>query len=119
MGEQGTYTGGCHCGRVRFGVRMQLERVLACNCSICSKTGSLLAFVPADQFTLLSGEDSLADYQFNQRKIHHLFCKNCGIRSFAHGADEQGKVMYAINVRALDDVDPTSFPVDFFDGKSL
>ncbi len=119
MGEQRTYTGGCHCGRVRFGVKMAIERVLACNCSICSKTGSLLAFVAADQFTLLSGEDSLEDYQFNQRRIHHLFCSNCGIRSFAHGADENGHVMYAINVRTLDDVDPLSFPVDTHDGRSL
>ena len=67
------YTGGCHCGKVRFEVDMDLKEVISCNCSMCAKRGSLLAFVPEENFTLLSGEDALTDYQFNKKVIHHLF----------------------------------------------
>ena len=36
-----TYTGGCHCGRVRYEVTTDLATVMECNCSHCSKRGML------------------------------------------------------------------------------
>jgi len=113
------YTGGCHCGKVRYEVEADLGRVFSCNCSICSKKGHLLSFVPAQQFKLLSGDDVLNEYQFNTRKIHHLFCRVCGIQSFARGTDRGGKATCAINVRCLDDVDLDSLNVTKVDGKRL
>jgi len=114
-----TYAGGCHCGNVRYDVTMELGEVMQCNCSICSKTGALLAFAPAAQFQLRSGEGRLSDYQFGKKRIHHLFCPTCGIRSFARGTGPDGKEMAAINVRCLDGVDATALPVKPFDGRSL
>jgi hypothetical protein len=114
-----TYTGGCHCGDVRFEVTAALESVATCNCSICSKTGSVMAFAPAEHFKLLAGEDSLTDYQFAKMKVHHVFCKRCGIRSFNHGTGGDGKAMYVVNVRCLDGIDYDGLPVKKYDGKSL
>ncbi len=111
--------GGCHCGRVRFDVTADLSSIIACNCSICQKTGSILAFVPEAQFKLVSGADDLVDYQFNKKVIHHLFCRVCGVRSFARGAAPDGRKMAAVNVRCLDDVDVTALNPKPFDGKSL
>ena len=91
--------------------------VLACNCSMCGRSGTLLIFVPADSFTLLSGEGELTDYQFGKKHIHHLFCKVCGIKSFARGQGKTGP-MVAVNTRCLDDVDPALLNVKNFDGKS-
>jgi hypothetical protein len=119
MAETRTYSGGCHCGQVRYAVTLELGPVLKCNCSICSKTGSLLAAVSPSQFELLSGSDRLSDYQFAKKNIHHLFCKDCGIRSFARGKGPGGKDMLVVNVRCLDDVDAESLPVTHFDGRSL
>jgi hypothetical protein len=34
-----TYTGGCHCGAVRFEVDVEEHRAVECNCSICTKKG--------------------------------------------------------------------------------
>jgi hypothetical protein len=118
MSELQSYQGGCHCGRVRYEVKMDLAGpVLACNCSMCGKVGSLLSFVPASQFTLRSGEDALTDYQFNKHVIHHVFCKVCGIKSFARAAKD-GQPMVAINTRCLDGVDVGTLKVQNFDGKS-
>lgn len=119
MSEVRTFRGGCHCGAVRYEVTMALEGVVACNCSICSKTGGLLAFAPRGQFKLLSGEDQLTDYLFNKHVIHHNFCKTCGVRSFAYGKNPRSGEMAAINVRCLDDVEVSALPVKHFDGKSL
>lgn len=112
------YQGGCHCGRVRYEVDFEIQNGLSCNCSICQKRGALLAFVPDRQFTLLSGENDLIDYQFAKKVIHHLFCKVCGVGSFAKGRDGQ-KMMYAINLRCLDNVDLDKVPVVKYDGRSL
>ena len=110
--------GGCHCGAIRYRVDIDLTKpVVQCNCSICGRTGTLLSFVPAEAFTLERGEESLTDYQFGKKSIHHLFCKVCGVRSFARGVGPKGP-MAAINTRCLDDVEATALPVRQFDGKS-
>jgi hypothetical protein len=119
MAETGTYQGGCHCGSVRYEAKADLGRVISCNCSICQKHGLLLTFTPADQFKLLAGADQLSDYQFGKKKIHHLFCRQCGVESFGRGAKPDGTEMIAINVRCLDGVDLDAVKPAPFDGKSL
>lgn len=119
MAETRTYDGGCHCGAVRYRVTLPLESAFVCNCSICSRAGTVLAPAPAAQFELLSGQDDLRDYQFGKKVIHHLFCGRCGIKSFARGKARDGSDMVAVNVRCLDGVDLAAIPVKPFDGKSL
>jgi len=116
----GAYKGGCHCGNVRYSVDIEaFEPVISCNCSMCQKRGSLLTFVPADRFKLEKGEDALSEYMFNHHVIHHKFCSNCGILSFAQGVGPDGKPMAAINVRCLDDIDLKSLKITEFDGRSM
>jgi len=119
MSESKTYTGGCHCGEIRFEVTADLGQVVACNCSICQKRGALWTFVTPEHFALRAGSDDLKDYQFGQRLIHHLFCPQCGVGAFSRGKNPQGGEMVAINVRCLDDVDPTALTPAKFDGRSL
>jgi len=119
MGEIKKYVGSCHCGNVRYSVSLDLSApAVSCNCSICGRSGSLLTFVPAAQFTLERGEDALTDYQFNKKIIHHLFCSSCGVRSFARGTGPDGSAMVAINARCLEGVDPAELRVQAFDGRS-
>jgi hypothetical protein len=120
MTEPKSYTGGCHCGAVRYEVQADLSNVVACNCSICSKRGLMLTFVGADQFKLLEGGDILKDYQFNRKVIHHVFCPTCGVESFANGTRPgDGAKMIAVNVRCLDGVDLDALQPKRFDGRSL
>jgi hypothetical protein len=105
MSVMKTFQGGCHCGAVRYEVTLDPDGTpLSCNCSMCGRSGALLQFTPAASFTLLKGEDNLTDYQFNKHVIHHLFCKTCGIKSFARGQGKSGP-MVAVNARCLDDAD--------------
>ena len=112
--------GSCHCGQVQFDVRLDLTQpVTVCNCSMCARSGTMLTFVAAEQFTLRSGEASLTDYQWGRRHIHHLFCSRCGIKPFARGTGRDGRPVVAVNVRCLDGVNVDEVPVRRFDGKSL
>ena len=117
--SQTTYSGGCQCGQVRYDVELDLSQpVISCNCSMCGRSGTLLAFVPTDKFKLKSGQDRLTDYQFNNHIIHHLFCNTCGIKSFARGKGRDGSEQIAINTRCLDGVDIDTLKITKFDGKS-
>ena len=113
------HKGGCHCGAVRYAVDVDLDSTITCNCSRCQKLGSVLAFAPRTQFTLESGADNLAEYLFNKKVIRHLFCKTCGIESFAYGTGPDGKEVAAVNVNCLDGVDPTTLDSHHYDGRSL
>jgi len=119
MAEPTTYSGSCHCGAVRYAVTTTIETVLACNCSICRRSGSLLAFVPESAFALERGDDALTSYRFNKHRIDHVFCKTCGVKSFARGTRPDGTPMVAINVRCLDGVDVDELAVKHFDGAAL
>jgi hypothetical protein len=113
------YKGSCHCGQIAFEVEGELTQVMECNCSICSRKGSLLWFVPRDKLRLLAPENQISTYTFNKHVIKHRFCPTCGMHPFGEGADPAGNRMAAINVRCLEDVDLSSLPVQHFDGRSL
>src|SRR5574341_1407848 len=114
-----TYRGSCHCGRVKFEAEGDLQQVMECNCSICSRKGSLLWFVPRASFRLQTPDRDVATYTFNKHVIKHHFCPTCGIHPYAEAVDRSGKPMAAINVRCLDGVDLGSLAVKQFDGRSL
>lgn len=116
--ESRTYSGSCHCGKVKYEVTTDLSSVIECNCSICSRAGYLLNFVPGDKVKVLSGEDSLTSYHFNKMHIDHQFCKTCGVRPFGQGKGKDGTPMFAVNVRCLEGVDPKTLQIKQVDGKS-
>jgi hypothetical protein len=114
-----TYKGSCHCGQIAFEVEGELKQVMSCNCSICSRKGALMWFVPRDSLRLTTPDAKMGDYQFNKHVIHHRFCPNCGIHPFGEGKDPKGNPMAAINVRCLEGVDLEALPVNKFDGRKL
>ncbi len=114
------HQGGCHCGAVRFQADLSLDELTTCNCSLCGKTGSIMAFVPASQVTMLSGEDAQTDYQFAKKSIHHTFCTRCGVRSVAFGKGPDGSEWASVNVRCLDGIDVHDLKItQTYDGKAL
>jgi hypothetical protein len=113
------YEGGCHCGRVRFRIRVDLEKstIGECNCSICTKKGILHIGVTPAQFEILSGAEDLATYQFNTGVAKHTFCRHCGMHPFYVPRSDPEN--YSVNARCLDDFDPVEMrPRRFFDGRN-
>jgi hypothetical protein len=109
-----TYTGGCHCGAVRFKVIVNGHKAVDCNCSICQKKGFLHLIVPQDKFTLLQGEDKLTNYTFNTGVAQHKFCQTCGIHSFYIPRSHPDCI--DVNIRCLDGDVLSNFAIEAFDG---
>jgi hypothetical protein len=111
-----THLGGCHCGAVRFEVIAPASlEVSDCNCSICSKVGFLHLIVPATQFKLLSGGDSLTTYTFNTGVAKHLFCSICGVKSFYIPRSHPDGI--SVNARCIDAGSIESMSVTPFEGR--
>jgi len=100
-GKRKTYSGGCHCGSVRFEVTApEAFTAVSCNCSICNMTGFLHLIVPASDFKLVQGEEVLTTYTFNTGTAKHRFCSVCGIKSFyIPRSNPDG---FSVNVRCLE-----------------
>ena len=104
-----TYSGACHCGKVRFRVRAELATASLCNCSMCTKKGIVHLIVEPSAFELLSGEGELTSYRFNTEVAEHKFCRHCGIHPFYTPRSDPDKV--DVNVRCLDGIAPASLVV--------
>jgi hypothetical protein len=111
-----TREGGCHCGRVRFRARVDLDLLSQCSCSICTKKGILhLSISPAD-FELLRGKNALTVYTFETGVAQHTFCTHCGMHAFYVPRSQPD--MITVNARCLDGIDgPALEPTRFFDGR--
>lgn len=114
------YSGSCHCGRVAFEVEGQIDQAMACNCSMCQRKGSLLWFVPKDQFELKTPEEDASTYLFNKHAIRHRFCPVCGIHPYAEAVNPKtGVPTAAINIRCIEGIDLEKIPVVHVDGRSF
>jgi hypothetical protein len=112
------YEGSCHCGRIAFDVEGEFLSGMDCNCSICRRRGSILAFVPRSDFHLRTPEENVSTYTFKTHTLQHRFCATCGVAPYAEGKGPDGSPMAAINLRCVPAVDLSELQMTHFDGAS-
>jgi len=110
-----TYKGSCHCSRVTFEVRANLNHVIDCNCSLCRRRGALWHAAEETDLQILTGQADLVLYQFNTNTAKHYFCKYCGIHPFIRPRLDPRR--WAVNVRCIEGVNLAGIPVHTFDGE--
>jgi hypothetical protein len=109
--------GGCHCGGVRFEVALPSQvAAQSCNCSICAKTGFVHLIVPESRFRIVKGAERLSEYTFNTRVAKHLFCSECGVKSFYRPRSNPDG--WSVNARCLDSLAGVELTVEAFDGQN-
>lgn len=113
------YQGSCHCGAIGFEVEGEMDQVMECNCSHCSRKGFLLWFVPRGQFKFTNGENAASTYLFNKHVIEHRFCPTCGCQPFGFGKDRSGAEVVAVNTRCLEGIDLSALKKLQIDGKHM
>ncbi len=109
-------SGGCHCGAVRFEVKLPARIVAqSCNCSVCAMTGFTHVIVPEQRFRLVQGGDSLTTHTFNTGVARHLFCAKCGVKSFYRPRSNPDG--WSVNANSLDEADGLDIQIEAFDGQ--
>jgi hypothetical protein len=123
-----TYTGSCHCGRVRFEVDADIDHVRSCDCSICSRRGALNFRVPRANLRLLTPWENLTLYQWGSHTAEDYFCTRCGILPFRRPSDPTPDELregvqpfdgWAVNVRCLETIDLDALPVKRIHGSRI
>jgi hypothetical protein len=90
--------GSCHCGAVRIEVPEAPAWVASCNCSLCRRTGWLVAYYP-DGAVKVEGET--VAYVWGDRCIGIHHCPTCGCGTHWRTLGEDfGKM--GVNARLLD-----------------
>jgi hypothetical protein len=99
----------CHCGAVRFTVRLTdgLRTARRCNCSYCRMRGAVAVSADLDGIVVEQGEDALSVYQFNTGTAKHYFCSKCGIYTFHQRRSNTAQ--YGVNVACLEGISPFDF----------
>lgn len=92
--------GSCHCGTVRWEFTLPAKTVVKCHCGNCRKLQgsdySTWVIVPAEQYTITNGKDSVTTYQANKISSKH-FCSLCGTAAFlVNGKHFPGDVVLAL-----------------------
>ncbi|PZQ99303.1 MAG: aldehyde-activating protein [Cereibacter sphaeroides] len=107
--ERPQHNASCHCGTVRFRVRLtdEFNTIRRCTCSFCRMRGAVAASTRLSDIEFLQGEDNLALYQFNTRTAKHYFCKTCGI--YTHHQRRSDPSQYGVNVACIEGVSPFDF----------
>ncbi|MNY08552.1 Glutathione-dependent formaldehyde-activating enzyme [compost metagenome] len=119
MNEPEIRDGGCHCGTVRFRVRLSdgLNTARRCTCSYCRMRGAVAVSSELDGFEVTQGEDALSLYRFNTGAASHWFCSQCGI--YTHHQRRSNPQQYGVNAACLDGVSPFDFTeVPVMDGQA-
>ena len=109
--------GACHCGGVRFTVKLTdgLRTARRCTCSYCRMRGAIAVSADLDGINITQGSELLTVYQFNTNTAKHYFCSRCGI--YTHHQRRSNPKQYAVNVACLEGMSPFDFQeVPVYDG---
>lgn len=115
--------GACHCGAQRFSAPAPAS-LTDCNCSSCSKRGTLAAYYDPGEVALDLTPELLGDYEWGDRMMTFHHCQACGCPVYSDApawTREDGQAMPAriiLNARLFDDFDLASVPVRKIDGRS-
>ncbi len=112
------YQGSCHCGAIKFSFEAEpFTGGVRCNCSFCSKRGTMVHLVSGEKFRSEVTEGALGTYQFGRRQAKHHFCRHCGVSTYSE--TERWPGQYIVNLGCVDRVDTFALETRVFDGRHL
>jgi hypothetical protein len=113
------YRGSCHCGAIRFAFDDEpLTTAITCNCSMCSKRGTVMSarYYDPGEITVEAEPGALTLYLWGDRMVNHYFCARCGVYPFHDVVATPGR--YRVNLRCVEGLDLGALAITEIDGRS-
>lgn len=109
MVEKVPHAAACHCGSVRFRVRLLdgFNTIRRCTCSYCRMRGAISAMARLEDIEILHGEEQPTLCRFHTGTARHYFCKTCGIHT--HHVRRSDPSQAGVNVACIEGVSPFDF----------
>lgn len=107
--NQQTHKASCHCGAIKFNVRLSdgFNTARRCDCSFCSMRGAVAVSANLNDIEITQGQEHLKLYQFKTATAKHYFCSDCGI--YTHHQRRSNPNEYGVNVACIEGVSPFDF----------
>ncbi len=119
------FTGGCHCGNLRFAFDATKELktlgLRADMCSFCRSHGARTTSDPAGAIRITVRDPAkLSRYRFGLKTADFLICRDCGVYIGAL-TEDGGKMWFTVNANSFDDRPPPDIPAvpRNFDGEDV
>ncbi len=106
----------CHCGAVKLEIATAPEQLTSCNCSICRRLGTLLAYYHPSHVRVVAAPDATVPYVWGDRMLAFHHCKVCGCTTHWMGLDPAQQERMGVNARLMDPSILEGVRVRRFDG---
>jgi hypothetical protein len=108
----------CHCGSVQLRIEAEAPTALtSCNCSICRRYGSLMAYFSPKQVEVVTAEGATERYVWGDKMLAFVRCAKCGCFSHWEGLDPNSSSdRMGVNSRLFTNLDISTIRVRRFDG---
>src|SRR5262245_43421372 len=107
--------GACHCGAVRVQVPSKPRRLTSCNCSICSRYGSLWAYYDRRRVKITAAKGATKRYSWGSKHLSFVRCATCGCVTYWEPVAKSRNRM-GINFRNFEPADIEHVRVRRLDG---
>ena len=109
--------GNCHCKNISWKVNTEIDRITSCNCTVCSRYGSLWAYGYKDKNITVIG--TTTEYTRDEKSLGFHFCPHCGCVAYwlSRSPNAEGNYRIAVNVRLTNTPEKIeSISIRHFDG---
>jgi hypothetical protein len=108
----------CHCGAVIVTVPRRPRRLTSCNCSMCRRTGALMAYYKVGSVKVKAGRRNLEAYSWGDRTLRFMRCRHCGCLTHWEPIRGSKESRMGVNARNFDPEVIAGVRVRQFDGAS-
>lgn len=108
--------GQCHCGNIKLSLDKRPETLTSCNCSVCSRYGSLWGYYPENKVAIVVGEHEMKSYCWGDRYINFHHCGNCGSVTHYTSTEKANSDKVGVNFRMFDENIRHEITIRRFDG---
>lgn len=103
---------------MRIEIDARPRSLTSCNCSICRRLAALWAYYTRREARLVTPEDALSAYRWNDKLIEFYHCNTCGCATHYESVDKNPESRFVVNARCMPDDAIAGVVVRRFDGAS-